>query len=562
MRRIAFALLAAVLWAAPAQAQDTVPAVLSPADAALYRDIFAAQDAGQLSRADALIRTVSDPVLIGYVQHQRYMGRYYTTSFAELSAWMAKYADHAGAERIYRLALRKKPAGARNPPPVSRAAWRGERFDHEAGVAIAMDTARGTRTLAQLRALSANGRAHAAETGAKRLRPARDLPQEDIDRLMAFAASAYLADKNDAEALRLAEAELARGSAAAASLHWTAGLSYYRMGNFAAAAPQFEAMSEYGAPRDIAAGAFWAARAAMRAGNPERVVASYQRAAEQPLTFYGMLAARILGREAGYMMDEPAFDDASLSLLMQNAAVRRAVALWQAGWREPIPADLGRAFGEIDPALDPDFAALARMLGAPTLELRAAETSAAREIFLTSLYPVPPYEPQGGYRLDQAVVLAVARQESRFDPEAVSRAGARGLMQIMPATAAFITSDPSLARGNRARLDDPNYSMRLGEDYLIDLLGRQNGNLLSLTAAYNGGPGNLSRWLAAQESNDDPLLFIENIPAAETRDYVKRVMMNIWMYRRRFGEPPQGLDETAGGEWPVYLPEEDMALAQ
>jgi len=118
-----------------------------------------------------------------------------------------------------------------------------------------------------------------------------------------------------------------------------------------------------------------------------------------------------------------------------------------------------------------------------------------RDVQLTSLYPIPPYQPKGGYMIDRAVVLAFAKQESRFQPTAISRAGARGVMQIMPATAATITHDSSLARKNKGRLDDPVYSLTLGQEYLIDLLDRQNGNLFSLAAAYNAGYGNLSKWL-------------------------------------------------------------------
>jgi soluble lytic murein transglycosylase-like protein len=214
--------------------------------------------------------------------------------------------------------------------------------------------------------------------------------------------------------------------------------------------------------------------------------------------------------------------------------------------------DLARAFGEIDPGLDEAYAALARQLGVPSLELRAAETAAERNIQLTSLYPIPPYQPRGGYTVDRAVVLAFARQESRFQPAALSRVGARGVMQIMPATAAIITRDSSLARRNRARLDDPVYSM--GQDYLRDLIDRQSGNLFSLAAAYNAGPGSISRWMSLHEGMNDSLLFIETVPAAETRNYIKRVMVNLWMYRKRLGEPIDGLDDVAAGRWPLYAP--------
>ena len=102
--------------------------------------------------------------------------------------------------------------------------------------------------------------------------------------------------------------------------------------------------------------------------------------------------------------------------------------------------------------------------------------------------------------------------------------------------------------------------MRLGEDYLLELLERQNGNLFSTAAAYNAGLGNLSRWLAQQEGNNDPVLFIESLPSPETRDYVKRVMVNIWMYQQRFGRPALGIDEASSGNWPTYKLREEIAV--
>jgi soluble lytic murein transglycosylase-like protein len=236
----------------------------------------------------------------------------------------------------------------------------------------------------------------------------------------------------------------------------------------------------------------------------------------KPTRFYGLLATRLLGRDMSAGFAEPALDSVSLAGLMQDKAAHRAVALWQIGQTDAVQPELARSFGQISPDLDPAFAALARNLGAPALELRAAEM-AAPSIVLTSLYPVPPYEPQGGYAVDQAIVLAFARQESRFQPTALSRSGARGVMQIMPQTAATITHDRSLAGANKTRLDDPVYSLTLGQNYLSDLLERQNGNLITIAAAYNAGEGNLSKWQALREDNSDPLLFIETLPLAETR---------------------------------------------
>jgi soluble lytic murein transglycosylase-like protein len=396
------------------------------------------------------------------------------------------------------------------------------------------------------------------------LKAAKNIPQADLDRLSAYAAFAYLVYAQDQQALAVAEQTIARNGAARAHARWTAGLASYRASQFERAAEHFSALAQdVGiAERTHSAAAFWAARSWMRAGKPEQVLPLYQQAAAERNNFYGLLAARLLGQDFGIELAEPQLDQTTFAELMRSSAAKRAVALWQVGRKDEVDEELQRAFGEIDPSLDQAYAALARQLGATSLELKAAELVAERDVRLTSLYPIPPYGPKGGYTVDQAVLLAFARQESRFQTAAVSRAGARGVMQIMPATAALVAGDRSLARRNRAQLYDPVFSITLGQDHLRDLLDRQNGNLIALATAYNAGPGNLSRWTAIHEGTSDPLLFIESLPAAETRNYIKRVMVNLWMYRKRLGEPIDGLDDAAEGRWPVYVQAVGASQAQ
>jgi soluble lytic murein transglycosylase len=146
-------------------------------------------------------------------------------------------------------------------------------------------------------------------------------------------------------------------------------------------------------------------------------------------------------------------------------------------------------------------------------------------------------------------VLAFARIESRFQNGSTSVAGAHGIMQLMPATAKLLAGPAAVAQ-----LDDPSYSLSLGQRYISELLDRLNGNLLQLGGAYNAGPGAAVRWLQTKAGKDDPLLFVESIPIAETRSYVRRLMEYQWMYRRRFGQDARSLDQTARGEWPIYRP--------
>ena len=237
----------------------------------------------------------------------------------------------------------------------------------------------------------------------------------------------------------------------------------------------------------------------------------------KPDTFYGLMALRVLGRDMNAQFAEPPLDTVSFAQLMQDQPAHRAVAMWQIGRTDMV------ATGTV-----PGVSAIFRRIRIrPSPRSRATWANRRWNCVppkwpqpaqrLTSLYPVPPYQPEGGYTVDQAVILAFAKQESRFQPAAISKAGARGVMQIMPQTAVTITHDRSLAGNNKDRLDDPVYNMTLAQNYLRDLLDKQNGNLFSIAAAYNAGEGNLSKWQSQQDANIDPMLFIETIPLAETR---------------------------------------------
>ncbi|MDX1401722.1 MAG: transglycosylase SLT domain-containing protein, partial [Kiloniellales bacterium] len=138
-----------------------------------------------------------------------------------------------------------------------------------------------------------------------------------------------------------------------------------------------------------------------------------------------------------------------------------------------------------------------------------------------------------------------------------SRAGARGLMQLMPRTASYIA--PGKGYHKRARRDalyDPTLNITLGQRYVSYLLGQETvgGDLFRLAAAYNGGPGNLSKWERRVKADDDPLYFIESLPSRETRLFIERVLANFWIYRQRLGQETPSRDQVASGDWPTYHP--------
>jgi soluble lytic murein transglycosylase-like protein len=168
---------------------------------------------------------------------------------------------------------------------------------------------------------------------------------------------------------------------------------------------------------------------------------------------------------------------------------------------------------------------------------------------------VPHWQPKGGFAIDRALLFAMVRQESAFNVSADNASGAAGLMQLMPATARSVG-------GSRQDLHDPIVSLTLGQEYMRRLLADPsvNNNLFMMAIAYNAGPGMLAKWRAA-DMTSDPLLFVESLPKDETRNFVERVMANIWIYQERFGQATPSLDHVAAGGWPIYQSQDEFAAA-
>lgn len=168
-------------------------------------------------------------------------------------------------------------------------------------------------------------------------------------------------------------------------------------------------------------------------------------------------------------------------------------------------------------------------------------------------FPVPRLQPSGGFRVDPALVYALTLTESHFDSAAVSSGGARGLMQIMPATAQYMAG--ALPRAEQ-QLHNPAFNLDIGQRY-VAYLARLDGidnDLIRLLASYNNGPGNLLRWIQDIRCDDDPLLFIEAIPTPETRAFVPDVLAATWIYAARLHRPSPSLDSVAAGEFPRFTP--------
>ena len=572
IRRLAFTLM--FLVAGPALADEAqpqfAPSVLSQDDVTHYRQIIAAERAGKFDKAQALYEKLGDTSLKGYLQAEHMLSPHSgRTPVSELVTWMRTYGDLPIAHRVYKFAVKRATKKIRKrhhrfvtvmtatiPEPTSARPRGGGYEDSDApNPPIVSDAARAV--LEQINADIHADNPDQVFATLQALIAANTAPASDISRLSQRICFSYVAEGMDDKAYALGDGAASTGRKDAPLLDWCAGLSAFRLNNFADAAKHFEILAQGSAMANWtrSAAAFWAARSYMRAGDPSRVVSLLTFAARAKPTFYGLLAERLLGEDPQTGFADPVLLPGDFDRIVQRLPAHRAVALWQIdekGYDNFVNAELNRAFGEsADLKLDAAFAALARQLDVPNLELRASETSASRGLLLTGLFPIPQYKPLGGYTIDPSLVLAFVRIETRFQAQAVSPVGAKGLMQLMPGTAAHIGG-----RGAYDRLFDPTYNMSLGQRYIADLLDRYNGNLVELGAAYNAGPLKVTQWLAARDGKEnDALMFIESMRAPETRAYVKRLLTYYWMYHRRNGEmAAPSLDEVAHGTWPIYHP--------
>jgi soluble lytic murein transglycosylase-like protein len=486
---------------------------LTPTDASRYAAAFEASERGDFIDAQMQAVEIQDTSLLGYLSFRQLMHpTAHKASFDELSGWLGRFKDLPLADRIFTLAEKRKPPAAKAAP------------EPEITVADLVKA-----------------------------------PLPALDRGWLARDAFYSGDTK--RALELAPA---------AGERWIAGLAAWRLGQLPLAESYFAQVAEDG-DEDVwtrSAAGYWAARTANALGDSARASNYLRMAAQQPTTFYGMLADRqvqftrqaqadtgVLIR-AAYNAPAPlrvapaaaapvALDPELARFAEREPRAHRAAALLQLGRideaRQELRAGMALAVGPGDKKAWKDLIAALATIAPEKLPAQRRASRAPSE------YPAPALEPVAGFTVDKALVYAIAYQESRFNPGAISPVGAIGLMQLMPETAALATGDNKLKR-DFTPLFDPAFNMKVGQDYIAWLRDRGVGyDILRTVAAYNGGPGAVLKALSRVGQDADPLLLIESLPAQETRDYVEKVMAAYWSYRRMWGQETKTLDALAGG---------------
>jgi hypothetical protein len=542
-------------------ALDSFAKVLSDDDQTTYREIFKKIGEGKHSEAMAMEAQVKDKILMGHVEAAMLLSAS-KPDYARLAAWMKNYNDLPEARDIYNKALKAKKSGdLTKPAPFSRMGGNIERAEGSGTIEWNTKSLGAAMPDKQRNALLklTNNKNKLEEAAAELAKQKPFLNEEAQTSANLVLAEALMWRGAFEKSYALIKGRDLSKLADNAYAHWIAGLVAWGMNDYTASYKYFSALAakeDLAAPNRAAA-AFWGARAAKSANLTQEAKRLKEIAFKYPRSFYGILARTGTSTPPEYNWTIPGFNAEQANLIKQQTAGRRALALLQVDEVTLAQTELCNMPGK--DGVRPGLLALANRYSLPSLSLQVGNSSnqPRRD---AALYPLMPWSPNGGYASDPALVLAVAKNESRFEHEARSPAGAMGVMQVMPATAEHIK------QGTSQRLYDPEMNVTLGDRYL-EMLTRTDGvkdNLLLIIGSYNWGPDRVVRYYQAtqQRNMTDPLLFIEAMPVKETRDYIRKVMATYWVYRARFNKPLTAMVELAVGRWPRYKADSNIKLTE
>jgi soluble lytic murein transglycosylase len=315
--------------------------------------------------------------------------------------------------------------------------------------------------------------------------------------------------------------------------------------------------------RKDSAWTYWQAKAMQRTGQADNARALYD-SLQEGYGFYHLLAREALGQTlpALPMYAAHTVDEAMVQSIMAKDGVKRMNAFYKMGLRWEGNREWNWMVRQLSDAQLFQYAEAARRMGLLDRMINTAERSKA-QIDFKQRFPMPfiaQAQPiADSVSLDSNWVYGLMRQESRFVQDIRSSASARGLMQIMPATAAFVAKKINLPNYTLDRLVEPDVNLRLGHHYLAMVLGDLDNLPVLAAAAYNAGPSRAKTWRASLANTVDGALFAETIPFNETRGYVKNVFANAVLYGIVTGNRPRPLSQWLGviapkGVTPTSLP--------
>jgi soluble lytic murein transglycosylase len=304
---------------------------------------------------------------------------------------------------------------------------------------------------------------------------------------------------------------------------------------------------------------YWMGRALKAQGQDGAAAAEFKTASQNSTVFYGQLAREEVGlANVPQKIGGGTASDEALSRVGKDEVVRAFRYLKSAGAKPQLNLFLWSLASRFNSADDLNAVAnIVHDAGGTPMALRFAKAAGKRGIDIDAwAYPLRglPDWRQVGKPIEKSLVFALSRQESEFDTNAGSTAGAQGLMQLMPGTARLVAKQNRLPFAPGRLKSDPVYNVQLGSAHLSDLVAEYNGSYVLTLVAYNAGPRRVREWVEAygdpRSGKVDPIDWVESIPFQETRQYVQKVMQNVHIYRSRLAPKsvgPMSADLRRGG---------------
>ncbi len=533
--------------------RTAVPTLLSQDERDYYRRLFDAIDHKDWTTVQSMFAQKPDGPL-----HQQARAEYFLDSnspkieLAELQTWLSQGTTLPGADQISRLALKRGALSVPSAPVQRQFASLPSLPKRIRPSSINDGTMPGTVSAGIMDRIKADD-----PVGARVLLDGIDgalSPSARAEWRQKVAWSFYI-ENQDAPAYQLAQLATQGVGPWVGEAWWTAGLAAFRLGDCDGAADAFRNASTRSENAELTSAAYyWQSRSLVRCRKPEQAAVILRKAAVRDETLYGMLAAEQLGLRLPQQHSAADFTQTDWQQLRDEGNIRVAVALTEIG-RDSLADEVLRYQARIGaPSEFEPLSRLARDLGLPKAQLWMAYNAPyGGKPAPATRFPTPKWTPAGGWQVDPALVYAHVLQESVFQTNVVSPAGARGLMQIMPAAAQDHSGSLGFS-GSASDLNKPEVNLAFGQRHLQMLKnsGATQGLLPKVMAAYNAGLAPIGRWNSEVRDQGDPLLWMESLPYWETRGYVNIVMRNFWMYERQAGGASESREALAQGMWPTF----------
>jgi soluble lytic murein transglycosylase len=552
-----------------ARAQDK-DKILSLGDVKIYKKIFEIQKkqiknkkSKEWKDVDRLISKLKNKILLGNVYADRYLHPTgWRSSYNELRLWLKQYNDHPDATRISRIAAKRKPKKSKNfkePTPGFLNGY-GTYKQNLLKPTFPLDNKRYKKfsylTSIKFRRSINRKNTKYAENLLNSKEVKKFLTKNEISQLRSELSHAYFIFGKDFNSIRQARLSLSLSEKYKPLALLAGGLSSWRIRDIAQSEYFFHKLAEIDGPDGIvAAGGYWSARAAYLNGNGEKANYYLIKAAAKERTFYGSLAMESLGYKYDFDFSLPKFDNKLINKIKSFKGGLRALALLEIEQFHKAAREFRKIIVKFDAQYYPQLLSFFSKNNMPGLTFRLAAIlrNDHGKIFLGGLYPIPSWKMESSDKKDKALIYAIARQESGFNPRAKSSSKAMGVLQIIPSTAAFIMKDREyrLRRSKNHLLYRPSENVLIGSKYMKFLLDLPNVNhdLMWMLASYNAGPGNFKKWTKNKKyKENDSLLMLESLPARETRNYIKLVLTNLWIYKIRFKQDNSILSVLASGK--------------